>query len=64
MGLAGSVCVAHRFLFGVKILTGVFRGSPALRAGTSETNHEIKLNYREAPRCERGASLYKDKGFV
>jgi hypothetical protein len=38
------------------ILTGVFRGSPALWAGSSDTIQEINLNYRDAPPCRRGAS--------
>ena len=45
-------------------LTGVFRGSPALWAGSSDTNQEINLNYRDAPPwpengvfVRRGASL-------
>jgi hypothetical protein len=44
------------FLF---FFTGVFRGSPALWAGSSDTNREINLNYRDAPPCRRGASLLK-----
>jgi hypothetical protein len=38
-------------------LTGVFRGSPALWAGSSDTNQEINLYYRDAPPCRRGASF-------
>jgi hypothetical protein len=39
------------------LLAGVFRGSPALWAGSSDTSQEINLNYRDAPPCRREASL-------
>ncbi|MFC1592359.1 hypothetical protein ACFL43_07525, partial [Thermodesulfobacteriota bacterium] len=48
-------------------LTGVFRGSPALWAGSSDTNQEINLNYREAPPCPAagaGSSIGGEHHFI
>jgi len=41
------------------ILAGMYRWRPDLRAGSSDTNHEIKLNHREALHYVQDSFTYR-----